>query len=255
MVATFKMIEIRLQRRLNGRFAVCFLLLCVATMFHAGVTEGHAAPSGSAEFTPNKEQLRSTAKGDEHPTPLPTEKPKKLKMNFLRFRPQMVLMCNYLNEDGRRDHFSEMILPFAEKDDSCPACKPFFGTLVSACKPPKEKKERRSSKEPEPSVTPTAKPNIKEREPNLQLINVTVNLFLELAEIEREQAELLQALRKFLVLLRDPDGKSKAETEYFQSLAEVVEAPFADHLRKAAKEEAAATRNEDRNKAVLEDLF
>src|SRR5262245_7256924 len=74
----------------------------------------------------------------------PEEKPHKTVVklpapNYMRFNRDLQEWCDALQRDGRRVRFLATIEPFVVRDETCSACRPFFGILASACRPPKVK--------------------------------------------------------------------------------------------------------------------
>jgi hypothetical protein len=96
--------------------------------------------------------------------------------------------------------------------------------------------------EPTPLPHPTPRPIVPERDPNLVVLDLVSRLFQDLAE--GEGAELtLMAVDLFVNELRNPEGKSTAALEYFDTLAEFMLAPF-ESIREELLRAQAAQKGE-----------
>ncbi|NLF25254.1 MAG: hypothetical protein GX589_06305 [Deltaproteobacteria bacterium] len=169
------------------------------------------------------------------------------------FAPKMEELCQALALDGRRQALSNILTASLPQTQGCPACRALIKELADACHPDKASSPTTTpTKQPSPS-----RPPVKEREPHLEVINAASNAFQSLAKNIDWRLACLPGVEFLLKILNDPEGKTKAELEYFKILAGYIEAPFSAELtakaRKAAKEAQAQSDEPDRKR--LDELF
>jgi len=209
----------------------------------------------------------------------------KFKMQiFTKHRNEFKAICNGVKQDGRLEVFYSMLDLNSYKDEKCVACRPFLQTFASQCKPPvqrephetKKPKEAEATKAPEegaaeppaeeapsePTATPLPVPTSisKAREPNLAVLDAVSGVFSKMADENKEAPELedvLKAINRYTAVLLAPEGKTKAEQEYFDIVAEYSNRPF-EALQKSLEKKKSAQPEFDSGPSKqkkLEDLF
>ncbi|RIL08467.1 MAG: hypothetical protein DCC75_08810 [Proteobacteria bacterium] len=145
---------------------------------------------------------------------------------YERHRTKIIELCSSLSRDYRSEKMFQMIEPLSIKDPGCVACRPMAKLFVQGCKP--KVKLTRPKKDAPP--TPTPLPVVRQREPNSLVLAQASQIFSAIAREKDILADSLIVIRKLVTVLRDPKDKSPAEREYFEILAEFIEAPFQEAL-------------------------
>jgi len=146
--------------------------------------------------------------------------PRPPRIVFSRYRLDMGRMCNIVREDGRQEYLHQLLSDHAAPDEDCIACEKFFRTFASACKPKRQKRRKAE----EDAAAPTLVIH-KQREPRLELVLRTSQLFTRMAE-DRHQAEIAEAVHRLANILQTDTIQTPAERDYFHLLASAMSAPF-----------------------------
>jgi hypothetical protein len=164
---------------------------------------------------------------------------------FTRYAKQFKLICDYLEQDGRREVFGRHVEFSLQELDECTPCKALLRSLATACKV-KAKAEPTPSPTPNPEapapvglhddaplkvtpVTAVARPAVQrpvQREPNVLLLDVISQMGIEMAADSKRAEFAKQTFVNLTSLLRDPEELAPGANEYLDILAEYFLAPF-----------------------------
>ena len=168
--------------------------------------------------------------------------------------PALKLLCETLQRDSRREGLYALLTARLPLTKGCPACRALLKEFSDACRTPQHPPTPAHTLSQAPSLLP-GQP--KEREPHLQVISAATAAFSSLAANPDSRSACLPAIEFLVQVLRDPEGKSKGELEYFSTLAEYMQAPFMHVLKKKRQihksmQETGVTTDKGKN---LDELF
>jgi len=223
-------------------------LLLATTVF----TNNVLADSGDF-FKPRHVSGASSAEVAEEATPTPAKK-KRSSFSFAKFKRATMDVCSGLAADGRKEKFFEMFDNHDVKDPECPACKPLISVFANSCripKPPKSKISAVNKEEATASPTPNSSPEAEnakntgengkegavkvvylQREPNVTVVQGLSQIFGAMADQEDEIEDNAKAVERIVKFLRDKKDKTPAEIDYFDFVAQYIEAPFIEYFEK-----------------------
>jgi hypothetical protein len=159
-----------------------------------------------------------------------------------------------MEQDGRRGELYGLLIQNVGTRPGCSACRPFFKTHAAACKAPKIRLSQRQKKGPAPTPTPY----LRQREPHIRVIVLATALFQRIAADERIAEDSAIAIREYVSILLQNDGKSGGAQDYFSTLAAYVEAPFKKLLKSAEKKEQEGSKRPKNwfdDKSAVDALF
>ena len=176
--------------------------------------------------------------------------------------PGLARLCTALDQDRRRGALYDILIKSLPDTRGCPVCRALVKKFTDACKqPPSAAPAARPNTSPAPaapeaesSASPTP---VKEREPNLQVIDAAAEAFSALAADVKQRTACLPAIEFLAQVLSSPAGKSKAQRDYFSTLAEYAKAPFSVEIaRKKRKAQKGGNTAEDAEGGKsLDELF
>ena len=195
----------------------------------------------------------STGEGAEEAVATPVKK-KKSSYSFAKYKRMIADVCKGLDADGRQLKFFEMLDEHDVRDVECPACKPLISSFTGSCRAAKPSKkvvvkkakhkkgsEPEEVADPEPEISPTegeegADPALSkvflQREPNVLVIQGLSQIFSPLAEDEEWIDEHAKAVDRLVKILREKEGKTLAEIDYFDFMSQYIMAPFTEYFEK-----------------------
>lgn len=218
------------QAQITQLICVGLCSLCIQTMLFSGST--------AFAFDPDLESLGQEDGAQSKPKRQPS-------VAFTRYAKQFKLICDYLEQDGRRELFGRHVEFSLQELDECTPCKALLRSLATACKV-KAKVEPTPSPTPDPAVptpvglhedaplkvtpvTAVTRPTVQrpvQREPNVLLLDVISQMGIEMAADSKRAEFAKQTFVNLTSLLRDPEELAPGAKEYLDILAEYLLAPF-----------------------------
>lgn len=188
---------------------------------HGGGDHGHAAHAAADPFNATIKSRSSR--------PLSFDKYKK----YLRG------VCAAVEQDGRREQLYEILKANTDKVPECPGCRPLLKAFASACRGssikrrPKKKvkqdtedsedhKHEKDGKHKDDSVIH------KQREPNVVALDALALSFDRIARDEKRRVQALPAVEYLAGIFRKSAGRTRAQVEYLDIMAEYILAPFSE---------------------------
>lgn len=198
--------------------------ILAASLLVAYASSAAEAQSGQVPFKPrldavDEEEFEETGSG--------TAKTKSSKApSFSKYSRHFSRWCRLLDKDGRRDAYFLILERISEESTDCLGCRAFLRSASLPCKP---RRSAPKKKQPEPEQTPEAAvPEVyRQREPSAELLDAVSTAMIEIREDQKRAPDAAQAIDRLAHALRDPDGKTPGEHDYFEILAEYLHAPMA----------------------------
>lgn len=264
----------------NGRLRSAWFLLNLLLLLLPAIAVGQGA-----EFHPRFSD--DDPGGPTAPTPLPEEEgeePKsKFPPSFTGFSRDFHVICSLIKADGRQESFSNTLAYLIDISGNCPGCRSFFRSFAGPCRPRAERQKKPAKKavasaeeagdeseeavdteqgsveeedlEPTPTPTPAPTPIPMRRAPSVELIDRVSSFLIVLSEDKRRAATAAQAIEMLVTDLRDPEGKTAGERDYYEILAEYFYAPFAEMLKKPEARKVRSADRPDSPPPPVDDLF
>jgi len=205
--------------------AITLIATC-ALLLGAGAQKAYANPAASSD----KPHADHNVEEDQGESP-----PKRILSapSYVRWSVQAKALCRELQHDGRDQKFAHLMGGQAARDASCPACRPLFDFLRSACEVKKKAAPRRSShntetqhSETKGDAHATVGPNAPQREPRVDALVQAIALAHVLASDKKSKPLTDSAIARMLMVLRTSLDATKGERDYFTLLAAYFEEAY-----------------------------
>lgn len=197
---------------------------------------------------------------------------KKTFRGYAKYKEEFKNICDALYLDGRLTTFLKIVKSLSERDPTCVACRPYMLSFSTACSTVILKKEKLAAKKkkakphveegaeenPEATPEPTATPlPYKQRDPSTELLHAASTLGNRIIEDEDITRESIKAVQRLAFSLRTKSLlSSKSETEYMDTLAEYLYAPFAKAaLIQETEDSEESAETQDEPEISVDDLF
>ncbi len=156
---------------------------------------------------------------------------------FGSYRRDFTEICRMIEDDGQKDWILAKATEYSKSLEKCSACKTLYKALFTACSVkkafvPKIKKKKKDDEEEGDEAKSEEEPKVKKMierlDPSTELIDRVSITFREMTQVksEEEANANYQALEHLIAEMRVKDDKNKVQMEYYDTLAEYIEAPF-----------------------------